>query len=495
MLSSRVLRQRTVPLLFLIPALALAPAAARAGNPVTTHPAGAIASADRRVDGAAAAAAHGSYGRVLMGRDLLLALHRRVPAFSRQTKLACSACHYQFPQLTPFGRLFKLNGYTMTGLQTIEARSDSNTETLKLAPIPPAAAMVVTSLTNTARAVPNTQNNTAEFPQQFSLFLAGQVTPNVGAFTQFTYADVDNAIGIDNVDIRYASHHTLAGSDLLLGLTLHNNPTVQDVWNTLPAWGYPFTGSEIAPSPAAATQIEGAFAQQVLGFGAYSLWNNTLYTEFTAYRSAPQGVAEPFDSTATNTIHSVSPYWRVALQHQGASTYGMLGTFGLATQLYPTGVVGATNKYTDVGVDGQLEQRMGTGNLIGRASYIYENQTLDAFALADAVQNPKNHLQALHVNASYLPSVTYGFTLGYNQIMGSSDTLAYAPGPMSGFAAGSPNSSNVMAEFNYNPWENTRVGLQYIAYQKFNGASTNYDAAGRSAADNNTLYAYVWVAF
>src|SRR5437773_6776469 len=41
---------------------------------------------------------------------LTAALHRRVPSFSRQTGLACSACHYQFLQLTPFGRLFKLNG-------------------------------------------------------------------------------------------------------------------------------------------------------------------------------------------------------------------------------------------------------------------------------------------------------------------------------------------------------------------------------------------------
>lgn len=463
--------------------LALAPAA-RALTPAHDHP-------------AASHPAYGNRGRILMGAELLRALHRNIPAFSRQTKLACSACHYQFPQLTPFGRLFKLNGYTMTGLQTIEARTDSGTETLKLAPIPPAAAMVVTSLTRTNTAVPGTQNNTASFPQQFSLFLAGQVTPNIGAFTQFTYADVDNAFGIDNVDIRYASHHTVAGSDLLLGLTLHNNPTVQDVWNTLPAWGYPFIGSEIAPSPGAATLVEGALAQQVVGFGAYSLWNNTLYAELTAYRSAPQGVGEPFDSTATNTTHAVSPYWRLALQHQMSSTYAMLGTFGLVSQLYPTGIAGARNRYADIGVDGQVEQRVGTGNIIGRASYIYENQKLDAFALASPAEaeNGTNHLQTLHVNASWVPSVTYGFTLGYNQVMGSSDTLLYAPAPTTGFAGARPNSSDVTAELTVNPWENTRLGLQYLAYQKFNGASSNYDAAGRRASDNNTLYAYVWIAF
>ena len=46
--------------------------------------------------------------------EALAAIHKNVPAFSRQTGLACSSCHYQFPQLTPFGRLFKLNGITIT---------------------------------------------------------------------------------------------------------------------------------------------------------------------------------------------------------------------------------------------------------------------------------------------------------------------------------------------------------------------------------------------
>lgn len=41
-----------------------------------------------------------------------------VPAFARQTGMACSACHYQhFPLLNSFGRAFKASGFTLMGAQ------------------------------------------------------------------------------------------------------------------------------------------------------------------------------------------------------------------------------------------------------------------------------------------------------------------------------------------------------------------------------------------
>ena len=39
------------------------------------------------------------------------------------------------------------------------------------------------------------------------------------------------------------------------------------------------------------------------------------------------------------------------------------------------------------------------------------------------------------------------------------------------------------------------IGAQYTAYNKFNGATDNYDGAGRNANDNNTLFLYAWFAF
>ena len=421
-----------------------------------------------------------------------------VPSFSRQTGLACSACHYQFPQLTPFGRLFKLNGYTLTSLSTVGQPGDTTgRESLKLATIPPLAVMVVTGLTQTASPQPGTQNGTASFPQELSLFLAGQITPHVGIFTQFTYAAADAAIGIDNVDLRWARHLSLANRDMLYGFTLHNNPTVQDVWNTAPAWSFPFMSSEAAPSPAAATLIDGGLGQQVAGLGAYTLYNNTLYTELTAYRSAPQGTAQPLDATASNVTKGDIPYWRVALEHAWRSTYGMIGTYGFAARLYPEGVSGPTNDYTDAAVDAQIEHRSGIGMWIGRAAFIHERETLTASIAAGPPEASNLHetLSTLRTNLTFEPNFHYAFSLGYFRTTGTTDPILFAPGSVTGSRTGSPNSRGGIGELAVNPWQNTRLALQYMFYNLFNGSSTDYDASGRKASDNNTLFLYLWLAF
>lgn len=43
-----------------------------------------------------------------------------IPAFARQTGMACNTCHFQhFPTLNSFGRAFKAGGYTMVGGQSL----------------------------------------------------------------------------------------------------------------------------------------------------------------------------------------------------------------------------------------------------------------------------------------------------------------------------------------------------------------------------------------
>src|SRR5512143_2240267 len=54
---------------------------------------------------------------LLVGAGVLLAPKpaSAIPSFARQTGQPCSTCHSAFPQLTPYGRRFKLEGYTAGG--------------------------------------------------------------------------------------------------------------------------------------------------------------------------------------------------------------------------------------------------------------------------------------------------------------------------------------------------------------------------------------------
>jgi hypothetical protein len=418
-----------------------------------------------------------------------------LPSYARQTGLACSACHYQFLTLTPFGRKFKLNGYTLTNLPSlVDKDSTTNGGRLGLSPFSLLSAMATAAVTHTKDDLPDTQNDAVALPQELSGFLAGRIAPKIGLFSQFTYAGADGAFGIDNVDIRFADKATVGGStEMAYGVTLNNNPAVQDLWNTTPAWGFPFIGSEGAPGGAAGALIDGGLSQNVLGLGGYAMVGNLVYGELSVYRSAFQGAAAP--SSATGAIHGVAPYWRLALQKEWEHQYLMVGTFGLHTSLFPDVLTGPRDTYSDAGVDAQFESKAGTGNVVVRGAWIHERQTLDATVAAGGSANAKNTLKVLRLNASYYPKQWLGVSGGYFDTRGSTDAGLYAPDPVDGSASGSPKTNGFIGEVDFNPWENTRLGVQYTGYSNFNGGKTDYDGSGRNASGNNTLYAFTWLAF
>lgn len=418
-----------------------------------------------------------------------------IPSFSRQTQLACSVCHTSFPQLTAFGRRFKLNGYTLTGIQTVKGKPGVGGRGVRLNLIPGLSTMVQTSVTRTDKAQPGTQNNNVDFPQEMSFFYGGALGEKLGAFIQVTYAAVDGSFGFDNADLRFATHEQLASKDLILGLTLNNNPTIQDVWNTTSAWGYPFASSEVAPTPAAATVIEDALAQEVAGLGGYVLWDGLLYGEATFYRSAPQGAANPPDASSEAVTKGIAPYWRLAVEPNVGGGSLEVGTYGLYTRLYPEGVTGLTDSYTDLGFDAQYQHRIGQGALTARGTWIREDQKLNATFDAGGSANPKNTLNSYKLNGTYFLDKGVGLTLGGFAVQGEADAGLYAPDPIEGSANGKPNSTGLIAQLDFMPWENARLALQYTLYDKFNGSSSNYDGSGRNASDNNTLYFLTWLVF
>jgi hypothetical protein len=425
-----------------------------------------------------------------------------VPSYARQTGLACEACHTVFPQLTPFGRSFKASGYTLFNTNKVADINRLQQSTLSLSDLPPISLMVMASQSQEAKANdPQSSKASTDFPQQLSIFYAGRISDNVGAYIQATYDDQSGTFGMDNTDIRFADVLNYEGHSLIYGLSLNNNPTVQDLWNSTPAWSQPFITSPAMQSPVAAPQIEGALAQVVAGLSAYTYIDQSIYVEAGVYRSALQGASVANNGNLNNNIISgVAPYWRIAYENDWDNNSWEFGTFGLEAQLEnPTTPAGnainislqnaPTDRFIDVGLDTQYQYIDDATQITVTGRWTHENQNLGASFGAGNADNTTNNLNFLSLVGSYYWHRKLGGSLGFFNVSGSSD------GTYFGSTTGSPDSTYGNAEIDYVPWLNVKLGLQYTAFFKFNGATSNYDGAGRNASDNNMLFAYIWFAY
>lgn len=431
-----------------------------------------------------------------------------VPSFARQTGMACAACHVEFPELGHFGRDFKLGGYTLTMTPSVEEKIP--VERLGLNATPPFSAMLQVSYTSVKKAQPDTalptknaQNGDFLLPQQMSLFYAGRITTNVGSFIQLTYDGVADKLSIDNTDVRIADNAEWGGNRATYGLTINNNPTVQDLWNTAPAWGFPYASSPIAPAPAAATQLDGSLAQKVGGLGAYvgyHLGQDLLYAELTGYRSMQPGAisAHGPDSTATSdVIKGLAPYFRLAYEHAWGDNAWEVGMFDMKVDTTRHGqpLDVATDRHSDLAIDTQFQHHAADSTFSIHAINIHEKQDWGSSSRGTTASNSHDTLTTSKLMAKYYFKREYGATVQAVRTHGDKDALLYAPAAVSGSANGSPDSHFMVYELDYMPRDNTRFALQYTAYNKFNGGTSNYDGSNRDAKDNNTLYLYGWFMF
>jgi len=276
---------------------------------------------------------------------------------------------------------------------------------------------------------------------------------------------------------------------------------VQDLWNSTPAWGQPFLTSPVGQTPAASAQIEGAMAQVVAGLTAYTYIDQSLYVEAGVYRSALQGasVANNGDTT-NNVISGVAPYWRIAYENDWGKNSWEFGTFGLDASLEnPTTPAGnainislqnaPTDRFLDVGLDTQYQYIDDETQITVTGRWTHENQNLHASFGAMNADNSTDSINVEDLVASYYWHRKLGATVGFFNLSGSTDATYF------GSANGRPDSTWGNFEIDYVPWLNVKLGLQYTAYLKFNGATSNYDGAGRNASDNNLLFAYLWIAY
>jgi len=419
-----------------------------------------------------------------------------VPSYAEQTGQPCASCHIGGfgPQLTPFGRAFKLSGYTV------------RTNDFGI----PVSAMAVLSYLHTSAdqpeaPAPHYATNDNAGLDEAAIFLAGGIGDHFGGFAQFTYDGVGRAFAWDNLDLRATQRATVWGADVLFGVSVNNNPTIQDVWNTLPGWGFPYTGSDLAPSPASGIVANGGLETSVVGATVYAWWNSEIYAEVGAYWTPSRGFLSTLGASTDESgiIRGSAPYVRLAYQKDYGEQNWEVGVFGFFPDIYPGGdrSTGTTDKFRDLGIDASY-QFMGVGTNIYQvnARYTHEQQNLDATFLLGGAADRNATLNEFRLDGSYYWHNQIGGSVGYFNTWGPSDSLLYADN-----RSLKPNSDGFTFQTDYTPFGdepsswglrfNVRLGVQYTLYTRFNGASSNYDGLGHDASDNNTLRIFAWFAF
>jgi hypothetical protein len=412
-----------------------------------------------------------------------------LPSFAVQTGQPCATCHIGAfgPQLTPQGRDFKLHGYTAT---------DGKDHGL------PFAFTTQTSFTHTDEAkaggaAPGFKPNDNIAFDSAAVYYAGRIAPDTGGFIKFRYNGEKQEAQVGNIDIRHVQEGQLFGKDLLWGITANNNPTVQDPWNSTPAWGYPYVRSALAATPTGTPLVSGRLGQRVAGAGIYTVWDDLLYWEADVYKGLDSAALRtegqvPVDGGDRTT--SLMPYARLALMRDWQSHHAELGAFALSGDTVPGGnqTFGVSSHADDLAVDATYQyisdpSKVASDRLSAHALYIHELATLDALPTALTGALYDHSLDTMRFDVSYSFAATVTPSIQYFRTTGTTD-IKYWTTPN-----GSPNSDGMIYEVAYVPWGkpdspfpnvNVRLTAQYVSYFSFNGTTTN------AHANNNFFFGF-----
>jgi hypothetical protein len=237
--------------------------------------------------------------------------------------------------------------------------------------------------------------------------------------------------------------------------------------------------------------------------------------------------------TNTTKLGGTNPYWRLAYTREWGAHNIMLGTSGMVAHVFDAGMDtsdpnnGGRTKNT--GIDAQYQYLLDPHSVTAQASFMRQNQNYSANAMAAAASpyfladgvtpvappNPSDTTNTFRAKLSYVYQAKYGGSVSYFNVRGTTNTLFQTSGfdTNSQITSTDPNGTGILSTrvngnlsgnpatrgFNYEgfwtPVQYVRVGVQYTAYNKFNGASDNYDGFGRNARDNNTIRFYIWAAY
>ncbi len=482
----------------------------------------------------------------MLGVSALMLVSRpasAIPPFARQTGLACEACHTLPPELTPFGRRFKLNGYTLTTRPPlVNDIDDYKKNTLWLTDLPGIAVLAQIGYDHYDRAPPDSglpypahaQSDTYQFPDQFSLAYAGAVTDHVGAWLQLTYNGQGGSVGVDNIDIRYSDH--TFDNKFVWGVTANNYVTFQDVWNGFGSYTIPnFNTVTLYQVGVAGSGTSGPIINTfgpgiVAGLGAYLWFDDSWYLEFSEYHSSFNTGGTPVADSSNlanngGVLDKFAPYVRFAYEKDWGYHSAEIGFngmyvnwipsvgyisaqqaladpgYGTPNQAYPISQSfnpGAINRYTDLTVDWDYQYN-GQHNIFGFMGHVTHERQQNSPLLTAAgftgaaggpiYSNSTDTLTQFLVTAEYFRNRRFGGLVSFTRTTGTTDVLLNG-------GDGSPANQYETFELDYVPWLNFRLLLQYDAYQVVANNQNPFFAhsfPNPKGSDNNTWVLGLWM--
>jgi len=410
-----------------------------------------------------------------------------VPFFARQTQVSCGLCHAPPPSLTEFGRRFKQNGYTFT--------SDKKTP-------PPFSLVALTTYSKTKKDLlvkpgRNADLNNNTTLQQLSISTGGRISQNTGAYVQLTYEGLREKVSLGSVEIRTVKNTYVKDRNVLFSFALNNNPSYQDPWNSNTNRFWPYFRFEHEPQTSHRPILDGELARRVLGVSATAFIDDSLHIETAVYKGMSKDVQDNLGLFEPNYVNldDLGFYARVAKELPiGIKSLTLGATFLKGDIRKGAGL--PSDGATDIAIDVFYQSNAGPHDVNLAASLLYETlKTSNSRQLGFASKSDSS-LTRFMSSAQYLYKKTWGIGIGFNRLAGSADTLYY------GTANGEPDTTSFRFDAFWNPISKkplkvyplgrTRLGLEYVAYSKFNGRSSNFNGLGRSASDNNT-FSFYWV--
>jgi len=427
---------------------------------------------------------------------------RALPSYARQTGQSCASCHVggNWPQLTPWGRFFKLSGYT-AGKSLLGGKDGLNY--VPIGGFGQVGATWANQPNNSQGQAVITPNGTPE-PYEFTAELGTKLTNFAGVFYEYTLGNTfPGWKGTSGAaDVRAVHFFHPGGQELLVGIDSNNNPTDQDVWNTLPGWGYPYYVSPQSLSGPASPMFSN-LASQAGSIGIYALLNRQWYAEFSEYHVATDffrwmsgGVN--FANGGGTYIDGFNPYWRVYWTKEHGPHVFMVGTVGMHSNIFPNSAMpsGPTDAFTDYGFDSQYDYMGGRHKASVRFRYIHENQSWNASFPQGASSTATGNIDTMNLSGTYTLGNRWAFTAGYFVNNGSKNADLYAvTSPTGSLLTASPNTTGYTLEVDRNLTQNLKLTMQYNGFTKFNGLTSNIDGLGRTPGDNNTLWLSMFMAF